>query len=164
MQTDAYARREAPASSLPTWEFVRLLREHAALFRLQELAVAHDRGLSTAQLRCLSQFESAPELTAKQLTHRLGMSHSRLSHVLDSLQNNEMISRHINPDDRRIIVVDLSPKGREIVEALEAGLSCRYESALRTLPREATETAVTVLARTLETSWPEPHPLSSEES
>ena len=164
MQTDAYAPREPPTPSLPTRRFVRLLREHAALFRLQELTVAHDRALSITQLRCLAEFEGAPELTAKELTHRLVLSHSRLSHVLESLQGNEMISRHINPDDRRIIVVDLSPKGREIVEALEAGLSCRYESALRTMPREATETAITVLARTLEKAGPELHPLSSEES
>ena len=162
MQTDAYARREAPGSSLPTRRFVRLLREHAALVRLQELAVAHARGLSTAQLRCLAEFEGAPELTARELTHRLGLSHSRLSHVLESLQGNEMISRRINPDDRRIVVVDLSPKGREVVELLEAGLRRRYEPALRDLPPEASETAIAVLARVLEAAAPGPHPLPSE--
>ena len=164
MQTGAYTRSGPPTSTLPTRQFVRLLREHAALFRLQELALAHDRGLSTAQLRCLAEFEGAPELTARELTHRLGLSHSRLSHVLESLEDNEMISRRINADDRRVVVVDLSPKGREVVEALEAGLVCRYEPALCTMPREATETAMTVLARTLEVAGPELHPFSSEKS
>lgn len=161
MPTGAYTRSEPPASSPPTRRFVRLLREHAALFRLQEIAVAHDRGLSTAQLRCLAEFEGAPELTAKALTHRLGLSHSRLSHVLESLEGNEMISRRISPDDRRIIVVDLSPKGRAVVEALEAGLICHYESALRATSREASETTLTVLARMLEAARPGLHELSS---
>jgi len=154
MQTGAYTHSQPPASSLPTRHFVRLLREHAALFRLQELAVARARGLSTAQLRCLAEFEGAPELTAKELTHRLGLSHSRLSHVLESLEGNEMISRRINPDDRRIIIVDLSPKGREAVEVLEAGLGRCYEPALRATAREAAETALGVLARMLEAARP----------
>jgi DNA-binding MarR family transcriptional regulator len=135
-----------------TREFVRLLREHLALYRVQELAVARQCKLPRAQLRCLAEFADEPELTVKELTRRLRLSHSRLSHLLDWLEVNGLISRRINPEDRRIIIVRITSKGRALVEVLEARLECCIEPALRAMPRHATEVATAVLARALETA------------
>jgi DNA-binding MarR family transcriptional regulator len=134
--------------------FLRLLRAHQACFRLQERAVSRAHRLPGPQLRCLAEFADHPELTVKELTRRLGLSHSRLSHVLEWLEAHEMISRHINPADRRIVIVRIAPRGRAAVEALEARLTHCYQDALTRLPRHASDTAIAVLARTLEGAEP----------
>ena len=138
----------------PAQHLVRLLREHAALIRLEELAFARDHGLSPPEVRCLAAFGDEPELTAKQLTRRLGFCHSRLSHVLDSLEGHGLISRRINETDRRIIDVSLSGNGLDLVARLEAAVFGCYEPPLRSTPRRATETAVAVLARAFAAAWP----------
>jgi DNA-binding MarR family transcriptional regulator len=133
------------AASL-TRRLLRALRPHVATYRVQEVAAAHECGLPWLQMRCLAEFTDASELTVKQLTHRLGLSHSRLSHILEWLERHELIGRRINPDDRRIIIVQITPAGSALVEALEARLASCYEPALRRQPAEACETAVTLLA------------------
>jgi DNA-binding MarR family transcriptional regulator len=124
---------------------LRALRPHVATYRVQELATAHAHGLPWLQLRCLAEFTGESELTVKQMTRRLGLSHSRLSHILEWLEHHELVARRINPDDRRIIIVQITPAGSAIVEALEARLESCYEPALRNQPAEACETAVTLL-------------------
>jgi DNA-binding MarR family transcriptional regulator len=129
---------------------LRALRAHAAMHRVQELTVAHAHGLPWLQTRCLAEFADESELTIKQLTQRLGLSHSRLSHVLDWLEKRELVARRINLEDRRIIIVQITPRGSAIVEALEARLERCYERALRDQPPEACETAVALLAHTID--------------
>jgi DNA-binding MarR family transcriptional regulator len=133
------------ATSL-TRRLLHALRPHVATYRSQEVAAAHAYGLPWLQMRCLAEFMDEPELTVKQLTHRLGLTHSRLSHVLEWLENRELVARRINPDDRRVIIVQITPAGSAIVEALEARLESCYEPALRGQPPEARETAVRLLA------------------
>ena len=138
----------------PAQHLVRLLREHAALIRIEELAFARVHGLSPAEVHSLAAFAGEPELTAKELTHRLGYCHSRLSHVLDSLEGRGLISRRINESDRRIIDVTLSGDGLDLAARLEAAVFSCYERPLRSEPRRATEAAAAVLARALAAAWP----------
>lgn len=134
--------------------FLHLLRAHQTTFRIQERAVSRAYRLPGPYLRCLAEFADQPELTVKELTHRLGLSHSRLSHLLEWLEAHEMISRRINPADRRIVIVRIAPRGRAVVEALEARLTRCYQDALSRLTRHDSDTAIAVLARALKGAEP----------
>ncbi len=116
--------------------------------------MARERRLSCPHIRCLAQFADESEVTVKELTHRLGLSHSRLSHVLEWLEASDLISRRINPEDRRIVIVHVTGRGRAVVDALEVRLDRCYERALSDLPGDASEAAIAALAHALELANP----------
>jgi DNA-binding MarR family transcriptional regulator len=126
--------------------FLQALRTHVAVYRVHELAVARAHNLPWLHVHCLAEFAGQPELTVKELTQRLGLSHSRLSHVLEWLEEQELITRRINPADRRIIIVQVGPKARALIAALETRLARCYEPALHERAPDAYETVIGFLA------------------
>lgn len=95
-----------------------LLRAEVAVRR--RLAVELTReGLSAAGFSVLVVLTTAGgSLELRTLRRRLGWSKANATEVTATLQARDLVWRRRDPADRRIVLVDLTPAGRDLVERL----------------------------------------------
>lgn len=82
----------------------------------------------------------AEPLTMGELSARLGLALSTVTGIIDRLVERELVTRDRSEDDRRIVVVKVTPRGRRMSEKCQAGkveLGTAFLSALEPDEREA---------------------------
>jgi MarR family 2-MHQ and catechol resistance regulon transcriptional repressor len=95
-----------------------LLRAEAAV-RKRVAAELNREGVSPAGFSVLVVLTTAGGSTElKTLRRRLGWSKANATEVTATLQERGLVRRRRDPSDRRLVVVDLTYSGREIVERL----------------------------------------------
>ena len=72
-----------------------------------------------AEAHVLAQLVGRDALTANELHREFGHKRSTLTNVLDRLEQRGLVERLPNPNDRRSIVVRLTPAGRQPAERLQ---------------------------------------------
>jgi DNA-binding MarR family transcriptional regulator len=72
-------------------------------------AVAGRLGVNATDHRCLDILDQRGPMTAGALAEALGLSRSAVTTVLDRLEQRRYVRRGPNPDDRRQVVVALTP-------------------------------------------------------
>ncbi len=82
-----------------------------------------DAGLSTADYELLVPLSESPEgvLRVRDLGRRVGWDRSRLAHQLRRMEQRGLVSRFDCPTDARGTMVELTPQGREVIEAAAPG-------------------------------------------
>jgi len=126
------------------------LSRYLEVFRREEIVIAKGTGLSLAEVRCLLEFIDESQLAVKELKKRLGLGNSQLSRILNRLEDAELITRRIDPSNRRCILAGITGKGSEFVRTLEDRVVKLCGPAFEAIPAESRETTVNVLKRVLE--------------
>ena len=89
-------------------------------------------GLSHAQTGMLFMLSYHKHLQIKQIAEYLGISKSAASQMVESLAKKEMVSRTVDPKDRRISYISLTNHGNQEFKKLHklkfAGLRSRLDS------------------------------------
>jgi MarR family transcriptional regulator, 2-MHQ and catechol-resistance regulon repressor len=113
-----------------------LLRAEAAVRK--RLAVELGReGVTAAGFSVLVVLTTAGgSLELKTLRRRLGWSKANATEVTATLETRGMVERHRSREDRRIVVIDLTPQGRALVERLFPAHSDRVSTAFGALDEE----------------------------
>ncbi|HVS78683.1 MAG TPA: MarR family transcriptional regulator [Candidatus Saccharimonadales bacterium] len=75
-----------------------------------------DLGLSHAQMGMLFLLFHHNEASVKQISEYLGITKSAVSQLLDPLLSKKLISRDEDPKDRRVVRLNLTAKGSEIIK------------------------------------------------
>lgn len=132
---DLSGRGLAPADYERLAEFRYVLRR---FLRFSEDA-AETSGLTAQQhqaLLAIRGFGEAQKMTAGALAERLGIRHHSAVGLVDRLAAKDLVERQINTDDRRQMLLKLTPKAEEVLATLSAAhrdeLS-RLAPTLRTL-------------------------------
>ena len=84
----------------------------------KEARLAEKYGLTQSEFRCLRLFNKNDVLNNKQIAERMNLSPSRLTRIIDGLVAKNYIIRQIEPSDRRNMKVELSKRGKVIVQKL----------------------------------------------
>jgi DNA-binding MarR family transcriptional regulator len=109
---------ERPASRATT-EDVRLAGMLLSLLpRIGKIAgqVAHDRGaISLERARILWQLVEAPRRSG-EIAHRCGLTPASVSELVDSLERDAFVRRSEDRNDRRVVVVEITARGRREIE------------------------------------------------
>lgn len=71
-----------------------------------------------------------------QISNEHGVSPQQLSRISDSLEKKELIHRYIDTENRRRIKSEITPKGLNLLEAIEHALLLKIENKLKTLSEE----------------------------
>lgn len=61
---------------------------------------------------------SRGHLTQNQISRELGVSRTNITNLIDGLQEDGLIRRSVNPDDRRSNYVELTPAGQQLCDVL----------------------------------------------
>jgi MarR family 2-MHQ and catechol resistance regulon transcriptional repressor len=106
--------RGAPRDALALGTLLKLARAHDTLAAaLQREAEAH--GLTLPQLAVLEALLHLGPMSQGELGRKLLRSQPNMTAALSALQALGWVSRERKPEDRRVLVVSLTPEGREVV-------------------------------------------------
>jgi DNA-binding MarR family transcriptional regulator len=97
--------------------------------------------LTMPQLKSLIYVTKRDGATSGQIANSLGVGLSTITGVVDRLTEQDMVSRHEDPRDRRVTRVVPTPRGRALVEDL---LQFRNETISAMLSRLTTDQLHTV--------------------
>ncbi len=110
---------ERPASRAPTTEDARLAGMLLSLLpRIGKIAgqVAHERGAMTLErARILWQLVESPRRSG-EIAQRCGLTPASVSELVDSLEGDGFVRRSEDRNDRRVVVVEISARGRREIE------------------------------------------------
>ena len=103
----------------PTTEDARLAGMLLSILpRIGKIAgqVAHDRGaISLERARILWQLVDAPRRSG-ELAQRCGVAPASISELVDSLERDGFVRRSEDRNDRRVVVVEITGRGRREIE------------------------------------------------
>lgn len=87
-------------------------------------------GLTIAQLKSLFFIVDKEKTNFKRLAEALGVTPPNITGIVDRLVEQGLVSRTENPDDRRIMVLQATEKGRELLNRLNQK---RYDQMVQIL-------------------------------
>jgi DNA-binding MarR family transcriptional regulator len=118
--------REVMASSRPRWS-------------------ASD--LTFTQLRALSVINRRGAMRVGDLAEELGVGLAAASALADRMAQRQFITRHADPSDRRIVLLELGSRGRQLLERIERGSTEHFGKLIeRMTPAERDALATTLRA------------------
>jgi DNA-binding MarR family transcriptional regulator len=133
---------EAPEERLPYGVLLaRLGQESMARFR----RALRPLGLSAQHFIVLKQLQTIGAASQAVLADALGIDYSNLASVTAELSDRELIERYRHESDRRRYVVELSPKGAEVIAEADRAIAEGEEGMLSTLSEDDRERFWTLL-------------------
>ena len=99
-----------------------------------ELPVLARHGISMWGYVVLSALDVSPAATQAALAQAIGADKTRIIATLDELQRAGLITRELDPADRRGRLLSITPAGRNVRGAAQAGIQSNEERVLATLP------------------------------
>jgi DNA-binding MarR family transcriptional regulator len=97
-------------------------------------------GLPDAELRCLMLFGEERYLTPKGIALKLNVVKSRVSKIVDGLINKKLLQRIKDPEDSRIHLLSLTPRGHKKMKEIQDFLDDVHLEVLNQLPSEQRKT------------------------
>jgi len=85
----------------------------------KEERLASQLKITVPEFRCIRMFRDDTQLHIKTLIERVDLSSSRLSRILESLEDKGFVTRKLDRSDRRSIIVSLTKKGISLFGELE---------------------------------------------
>jgi DNA-binding MarR family transcriptional regulator len=101
-------------------ELIGEIRRSQSANQRFDQAVADAVGLNRTDMRCLDTLEREGSVAAGRLAEVLGLTSGAITTVLDRLERSGYARRVHDPDDRRRVLVELTPRTQEIVEFYKA--------------------------------------------
>ena len=77
--------------------------------------VEYATGLTGPQLWAIKALSEAAPLTVSELARRMYLHPATVVGILDRLESNDLIKRTRSKEDRRVVWVELTPKGKKLV-------------------------------------------------
>jgi DNA-binding MarR family transcriptional regulator len=131
LPTQTSVTQESPPA-VRAW--TRLLRAHASTTRLLSAELQSDHGLTLNDFEALYVLSRAEggRLKRVELAQRLLLSPSGITRLLEGLERAGLCRRTTCPTDLRVAYAELTPEGRERLEAA----SCAHVGSIRALMEE----------------------------
>ena len=95
--------------------FIKLVRGSNSLFSALLPPLQRDFGLTESQLGVLETLFHLGPLPQGQICHKILKSGSNVTTVVDNLERDGLVRRVRDAEDRRVQVVHLTEKGRELI-------------------------------------------------
>jgi DNA-binding MarR family transcriptional regulator len=110
-----------------------------------ELPVLAEHDVSMWGYAVLTAVDDTPVRSQAALAEAIGADKSRIIGTLDELQEAGLIERTPDPNDRRVRLLSITPKGRRVRSAVRKGIRAAEARLLATLPAADRETFLRVV-------------------
>lgn len=106
-------------------------------------------GLSMGKFTLLMQLFQADErgLTPSECAERAGVTRATITGLLDGLERDGLVRRLPYPDDRRMLSVQLTEKGRQLLSKMLPDHFCRTTGLMANLTDAEKKTLIELLAK-----------------
>ena len=102
-------------------------------------------GLPDAELRCLLLFSKERYLTPKGIALQMNVVKSRVTKIIDGMVRRKLIQRVKDPEDSRITLLSLTPKGQDKLNEINDFLESIHLEVLSQMAPEQRKTVLTNL-------------------
>lgn len=103
---------------------------------IKEKYFASSFNLSPTEVRFLKLFAVSPIYSIKELREILKLTAGRITHILSALERKKLISRTLDPKDKRVIVVNLLPKAAPLISNLQQNYHELHNRILQNVKEE----------------------------
>lgn len=133
-RTDEETLRERETLTSFEQEILTSLRRiiRAVSLYSRQLLIRHD--LTAPQLTCLRHLLRHGSRSAGELAAGISLSQPTVTGILDRLERKGLVERRRSAEDRRRVVVALTPAGRELATSVPMPLQERFARGLALLP------------------------------
>ena len=112
-------------------QLIALLPDLEKAFRTDKPQEVLHMDISLPEIFVLRQLSSNEKPTMSELGRSISMDLSTLTRTVDKLVKKEFVARKPDPEDRRMVRVALTAKGRRIISRFEEARKKHIESILR---------------------------------
>lgn len=106
---------------------------------IKEEYFATSFNLSPTEVRFLKLLAVTPTYSIKELRDILKLTPGRITHILTSLEDKKLISRTLDPKDKRVIIVNLMPKAAPLISNLQQNYLELHNRILQSVKEEEME-------------------------
>lgn len=93
--------------------------------------VLTDAGLGMQQYALLNLFQDQAPISMSEAAERLNLSKPAITHLVDRLEEMRCLKRVPHPSDRRVYLLEIQTKGKNIVEKIQTDIIRFLEARLR---------------------------------
>lgn len=90
---------------------------------------------------------ASPEVKVSEISRMMHVTSPTITQALNSLEANELIERHIDPKDRRVVGVKLTRKGEMVVQQAKEAFFASIRGLVEFLGEEQSNQLVELLAK-----------------
>lgn len=120
---------------LRTRDTLRAIFDVVMLAEPAQASLWHSHGLTLTQLGAVRVLADGP-LPAGKLAHRLAMSPTSLTRLLDRLEGRGLIERLKEADDRRKVAIRLLPAGSNLLDGISVLAGTAMHDAIKAMTAE----------------------------
>lgn len=124
-------------------QIVELERRASRLLRQHPFDAWMNLNITTAQLRSLFFIDNEGTTNFTRLAAALGVTSSNVTGIVEHLVEQELVSRTENPEDRRVLLLSVTEKGKALLNSLRESRTKQMSEVLAHLSAEE----LSILAR-----------------
>ncbi len=129
---------------------LRSLRRISRAIDLYSRQLASRYKLTGPQLMCLRELERTERLSSGELARRVNLSQATVTGILDRLEARELVQRRRDDEDKRRVMVSITPTGSKLVSSAPAPLHKQFADRLCRLAPDEQARIDRVLAQIVE--------------
>lgn len=109
--------------------------------------IAREVGLTGPQLTVIKLLETFGDLSLSSLSERIRAQNSTVTGIIDRMEREELVVRERSTADRRVVLIKLTPKGKELARSIEVQPMEMFRGALGALSPEDVGHLVRILGK-----------------
>jgi len=104
-----------------------LVKKLSQCFTMTQMSICRKYNLTLAEAALISAMDPVRKVCSTVLEERQGLSKGRISRIMESLKKKGCLSKSEHHEDRRLNIIELTDRGREIRRAIieEQAAQCR---------------------------------------
>lgn len=111
-----------------------MVRKLVRMFQLFERDQIKIHGFTTTQCYTLLEIDKTGSITMNELSDRMNLNSSTMTRILDNLVRDGYIERQKSAEDRRLVLVALSEKGKVSARKLNDSVNGYYKKVIESIP------------------------------
>ncbi len=140
------ARRKSPLLGRPGFLIRRLHQLHCALFLEETRGFA----ITPVQYSLMTTLLERGELDQNSLALEIGLERTSVAEVVPRLQARALLRRRNDPEDGRVKLVQLTPKGAALLRRMAPAVRRAHERTIERLPKAERDQFLLQLIRLVE--------------
>lgn len=113
-----------------------MIRKKMATINIKNIIAS---GLSMSQATVIQEIGHHDGISLKMLSSLVGLDNSTVSRTVNQLVEKNLVMRQTQENDRRMILINLSKEGQNLVNRMEKQTDEQYARMIRSIPPEALE-------------------------
>ena len=110
-------------------------------------ALARELGLTGPQLTVIKLLETFGDLSLSSLSERIRAQNSTVTGIIDRMEREGLVIRARSTSDRRVVYIQLTPKGEALAKAIQIEPMEIFRSVLSTLSKDDTKDLMRILGK-----------------